>query len=168
MLESAPVTSHDLILNATTLMLNADAVDPRLKDDEFAMVLPQKDDLAMMLPHFSEMPTKTLDRCFNVWRAHEKCDALDGVIDGVSIAPAETAVGPREALYLPAGWAHEVRSFNEGSGHMAINYWFRPPTADSFEFPYGRSSDLWSTRQLLCHGKRSSHVPASERSDELR
>ena len=37
MLESAPVTSHDLILNATTLMLNADAVDPRLKDDEFAV-----------------------------------------------------------------------------------------------------------------------------------
>lgn len=46
-----------------------------------------------------------------------------------------------EMLYLPASWWHEVTSFSstsdEGNGiHMAFNYWFYPPTSESFEEPY--------------------------------
>jgi hypothetical protein len=52
---------------------------------------------------------------------------------------------PGDALYLPAGWFHEVTSCSppdlaapaaappvaSGPGHMAINYWFHPPSADA-------------------------------------
>ncbi|CAL1697477.1 unnamed protein product [Somion occarium] len=43
-----------------------------------------------------------------------------------------------EMLYLPASWWHEVTSSSgNGNGiHMAFNYWFYPPTGDSFKQPY--------------------------------
>jgi hypothetical protein len=48
-----------------------------------------------------------------------------------------------DALFLPAGWWHEV--FSRGAGgshtHAALNYWFHPPDAPAFNQPY--CSDLW-------------------------
>lgn len=38
---------------------------------------------------------------------------------------------PGEMLYLPAGWFHEVTSFGQENAdpiHIALNYWFIPPT----------------------------------------
>ena len=55
-----------------------------------------------------------------------------------------------EMLFLPAGWFHEVISHavdgqSDGrkvAGHMAFNYWFHPPDADSFSCPY--ASPFWA------------------------
>ncbi|PWN33342.1 uncharacterized protein FA14DRAFT_179996 [Meira miltonrushii] len=49
--------------------------------------------------------------------------------------PWEIHLKPGQMLYLPASWYHEVTSYcdpNEKDGnnvHMALNYWFHPPTA---------------------------------------
>lgn len=41
---------------------------------------------------------------------------------------AAVELGPGDALYLPAGWFHEVTSRGEGGGaHLAVNWWFYPP-----------------------------------------
>jgi len=49
-------------------------------------------------------------------------------------------------LYLPAGWFHEVTSFNSStepdfSGHLAFNYWLSPPTTKDFGVPY--DNEYW-------------------------
>lgn len=56
-----------------------------------------------------------------------------------------------EMLYLPASYFHEVISFNretspgESSHHMAVNYWYYPPSSKgSFETPY--EDDFWAAR----------------------
>ena len=45
-----------------------------------------------------------------------------------------------DALWLPAGWWHEVASYGFGTGptagHLALNYWFHPPDANSLSAPY--------------------------------
>ena len=48
-----------------------------------------------------------------------------------------------QALYLPAGWFHEVFSSNDhnNNGHLALNYWFHPPDNPSIEAPY--KTDFW-------------------------
>lgn len=49
--------------------------------------------------------------------------------------PWEIHLKPGQMLYLPASWYHEVTSYcdpDEKDGnnvHMALNYWFHPPTA---------------------------------------
>lgn len=49
-------------------------------------------------------------------------------------------VGPGEALFLPAGWFHQVSSFggypsqgktHSTGQHIALNYWWKPPGWDS-------------------------------------
>ena len=53
-----------------------------------------------------------------------------------------------EMLYLPAGFFHEVISFNtsvDSNHHLAINYWYYPPTTThSFEEPY--EDNYWEAR----------------------
>ena len=48
-----------------------------------------------------------------------------------------------QALYLPAGWFHEVTSSSDQDEglHMAFNYWMCPPTEPSFDRPY--ADDYW-------------------------
>jgi len=53
-----------------------------------------------------------------------------------------------EMLYLPAGWFHEVTSFNDNSradpefsGHLAFNYWLSPPVTKDFGAPY--DNEYW-------------------------
>lgn len=49
--------------------------------------------------------------------------------------PWEIHLRPGQMLYLPASWYHEVTSYcdpkekNGNNVHMALNYWFHPPTA---------------------------------------
>ena len=38
----------------------------------------------------------------------------------------EFTVNAGEALFLPAGWFHDVSSDDMGAGHVAFNYWFHP------------------------------------------
>ncbi|KZT66209.1 Clavaminate synthase-like protein [Daedalea quercina L-15889] len=49
-----------------------------------------------------------------------------------------------QMLYLPASWWHEVTSSSDGEAdvHMALNWWFYPPDADSFEEPYD-DGEVW-------------------------
>lgn len=63
-----------------------------------------------------------------------------------------------DMLYLPAGWFHEVTSFgdNDDNIHIAINYWFAPPNAHSFEAPYKDNywlSDFARTREAVSEWK---------------
>lgn len=63
-----------------------------------------------------------------------------------------------DMLYLPAGWFHEVSSFGgtdtseDNNIHVAVNYWFAPPTTASFEAPYRDAywiSDYARTKEAL-------------------
>lgn len=44
-------------------------------------------------------------------------------------AALEVTLSAGQALYLPAGWFHEVTSTGDDKTglHMALNYWFYPP-----------------------------------------
>jgi len=53
----------------------------------------------------------------------------------------DVVVKAGEALYLPAGWFHDVSSDDSGQGHVAFNYWFHPP-------PLGEST-IRSARHTL-------------------
>lgn len=50
-----------------------------------------------------------------------------------------------EMLYLPASWWHEVTSTSttDSDIHMAFNYWFYPPTSQSYQEPY-EDKMVWS------------------------
>ena len=53
--------------------------------------------------------------------------------------PCTVTVSAGEMLYLPAGWFHEVTSFSapdNGGPHVALNFWFYPPTRNAPEKPY--------------------------------
>jgi len=71
---------------------------------------------------------------------------------------AEFVLGPGDALYLPCGWWHEVRS--GGGVHCAFNYWFHPPDFrapfhDPYRSPFWR--DDWQRRSQddpLLRGRR--------------
>lgn len=54
----------------------------------------------------------------------------------------EVWLKPGDMLYLPAGWFHEVTSFGatNGSQHVALNWWFVPPTGQRCQ-PY--EDDYW-------------------------
>jgi len=43
----------------------------------------------------------------------------------------EVTLEAGDSLYLPSGWAHEVISStdDQGSPHVALNYWFHPPSS---------------------------------------
>jgi hypothetical protein len=50
-----------------------------------------------------------------------------------------------DALYIPAGWWHEVSSRGADTPdftHLAVNWWYHPPDTADFDAPY--SSDIWS------------------------
>ncbi|KZT05153.1 Clavaminate synthase-like protein [Laetiporus sulphureus 93-53] len=95
---------------------------------------------------FSRIPTAYLHRQLNLpTTAVPPGDtAPSDFPDLVKAAPpyiVELKAG--EMLYLPASWWHEVTSFSAGEGegeggdvHMAFNYWFYPPDAETFEEPY--------------------------------
>ena len=59
-----------------------------------------------------------------------------------------------EALYLPAGWFHEVTS--SGGAHAALNYWFHPPTEDAFDAPYGMRQEAWESDWAAWEALRAS------------
>lgn len=55
---------------------------------------------------------------------------------------------PGEMLYLPTGWFHEVTSFGDDSPknsdvHVAVNYWFVPPTGNKIDNAYDHEDGYW-------------------------
>ena len=67
---------------------------------------------------------------------------------------AEAELRAGEALYLPAGWFHEVTS--SGGAHAALNYWFHPPTEDAFDAPYGMRQEAWESDWAAWEALRAS------------
>lgn len=66
-----------------------------------------------------------------------------------------------EMLFLPTGWFHEVTSFSSTTSnadpspmntnyHMALNYWFHPPSNATFQQPY--EDEYWSSRWSVVNG----------------
>ncbi|KAJ3104304.1 DnaJ sub C member 7 [Phlyctochytrium planicorne] len=56
-----------------------------------------------------------------------------------------------EMLYLPASWFHEVHSYpstepESPSIHLALNYWFHPPSTPDYELPY--EDMFWESRWM--------------------
>ena len=54
-----------------------------------------------------------------------------------------------DIFYLPAGYFHEVISYNNSQdcGHLAVNYWYHPPTENIFSDPY--PDKYWAQRAKL-------------------
>ncbi|KAI9209803.1 cupin-like domain-containing protein [Polychytrium aggregatum] len=82
-----------------------------------------------------------------------------------------------DALYLPAGWFHEVTSFGQGtasegsSTHMAFNYWMHPPTeAGTFEQPYddGYWKDRWLETAAIIEARRQEIMRLSSKKPKPR
>jgi hypothetical protein len=77
-----------------------------------------------------------------------------------SLSRATVTVTPGRILYLPAGWFHEVRSQGVAQGgHLAVNYWFHPPSGSAFDSPY--ADGYWahkynSRRPEVQHGSKRS------------
>nr|KAJ3420979.1 DnaJ sub C member 7 [Polyrhizophydium stewartii] len=94
-------------------------------------------------PSFSRVPVADLDA---VAAGRRPSQAFTKIADATMVT-LQLSAG--EALYLPAGWFHEVRSFGAGSKaaagvrvgalanhHLALNFWLVPPTTADFEQPY--------------------------------
>lgn len=71
-------------------------------------------------------------------------------------AAVECTVEAGQALYLPAGWFHEVTSYatQESRIHLALNFWYHPPdnlkTAEAaLQQPYRCA---WRGRLRACGG----------------
>ena len=74
--------------------------------------------------------------------------ALSPLVDDSPPSFCATREAPEDAIsvtlqagdifYLPAGYFHEVISYNDNYevGHLAVNYWYHPPTEPSFSNPY--------------------------------
>ncbi|KAK7684585.1 hypothetical protein QCA50_012165 [Cerrena zonata] len=66
-------------------------------------------------------------------------DEIGKRIPGNDLNKLQVWLKPGEQLYLPTGWFHEVSSFAQNElnpTHIAINYWFIPPTEFFFHTPY--------------------------------
>lgn len=70
----------------------------------------------------------------------------------------EVWLEPGEMLYLPCGWFHEVSSFaTEKPGHVALNWWFVPPTKSDASDPYPDSywaQDFAKTAAAIEHKRK--------------
>jgi hypothetical protein len=54
-----------------------------------------------------------------------------------------------DLLYLPASWFHEVTSYSSPEEvHMALNFWFHPPTTTDFKQPY--EDPYWASQWKQC------------------
>ncbi|KAI8901783.1 cupin-like domain-containing protein [Globomyces pollinis-pini] len=85
-------------------------------------------------PSFSQIPISVLD-------GKEKSTKYPNFENST---PIKINLLPGQILYLPAGWFHEVKSFGsdvKSQTHVALNYWFAPPTTDDPENPY--QDDFW-------------------------
>lgn len=92
-------------------------------------------------PSFSRIPTAVLHKQLELpTTAISPPDSTP--VDFPNLAKASppyvVELSAGQMLYLPASWWHEVTSSSDGEAdvHMALNWWFYPPDADSFEEPY--------------------------------
>ena len=100
--------------------------------------------------NFSQIPVNALhDKSKKTQQRIAKEFPLYSEVQGQQV---QCEVKQGEMLYLPASWFHEVTSYGaqEGTGHMAFNYWVHPPDGSSFEHPYADPfwQEEWTSRWL--------------------
>jgi hypothetical protein len=87
-------------------------------------------------------------------------------------SPIEIHLKAGQMLYLPASWYHEVTSYSdpeEPSGlHMALNYWFHPPTAIRRHTPLAPVQTRGGSRYKAPHADFSQPYLNGEVWDEIR
>lgn len=102
-------------------------------------------------PSFSAVPPAVvhLDKITDK-KLRESIDRASGtkwpLFRGANRLTAE--LRPGEMLYLPTGWFHEVTSFggeepNASDVHIAVNYWFTPPTGKTIDSVYDQGDKYW-------------------------
>lgn len=74
----------------------------------------------------------------------------------LQLQKAEVWLEPGDMLYLPCGWFHEVTSFDSDQSplHIALNYWFAPPTEPEWSLPYPDAywaNDFQITTDAIAH-----------------
>lgn len=120
-------------------------------------------------PSFSRIPTAFL---------HKQLDLPTTAIAPPDSTPADfpdlakarspyvVELSAGQMLYLPASWWHEVTSSSDGEAdvHMALNWWFYPPDADSFEEPY-KDKAIWE--HLRQNARKAPKQEMSDKADAV-
>ncbi|KNC54851.1 JmjC domain-containing protein 4 [Thecamonas trahens ATCC 50062] len=99
--------------------------------------------------HFSRIPTPAVHA-----RHGPKPWPLvaDAPLFDASLPHAVAELSAGDVLYLPAGWFHEVTSFSDKPRaiHMAVNYWFHPPSMGArADAPY--ATEYWPSMFADAH-----------------
>lgn len=151
--ENAPSWSHiredgAMVREVARWQLAHKDVDPDTKEELLTIINKQEskfDHQPTNPPSFSHIPPVLLH--LDELNAHERLELIEfsnthfpGFLD----TPRLTVwLKPGEMLYLPTGWFHEVSSFgcdtvaeNKDNVHIALNYWFIPPSGDSLSSVY--------------------------------
>ena len=107
------------------------------------------------------------------------CGSVQALVEDPSTSIIDVAqkirvceVRAGEMLYLPAGWYHEVLSFNDEGGedggdyHMALNYWLHPPcTGPQYTKARPYPDSFWADRlEILAKRLPALDKPSTSRS----
>ncbi len=163
--ENAPTWSHvredgAMVREVAKWQLDHKDVDPEAKKQLLTIINKQEskfDHKPINPPSFSHIPPVLLH--LDELSALERLELINfsnrhfpGFLD----TPRLTVwLKPGEMLYLPTGWFHEVSSFgsdtvaeNKDNVHIALNYWFIPPSGDSLSSVYQDS--YWHDDFVKC------------------
>lgn len=151
--ENAPTWSHvredgAMVREVAKWQLCHTDVDPDTKKELLTIINKQEsifDHKPINPPSFSRIPPVLLH--LDELSAHERLELIqfsNTHFPGFLDTPRLTVwLKPGEMLYLPTGWFHEVSSFgsdnvaeNKDNVHIALNYWFIPPSGDSLSSVY--------------------------------
>lgn len=151
--ESAPTWSHvredgAMVHEVAKWQLDHKDVDPEARKELLTIINKQEsefDHKPINPPSFSHIPPVLLH--LDELNAHERLELIkfsNTHFPGFLDTPRLTVwLKPGEMLYLPTGWFHEVSSFgsstvaeNKDNVHIALNYWFIPPSGDSLSSVY--------------------------------
>ena len=151
--EKAPTWSHvredgAMVHEIAKWKLSHNDVDPEAKKELLTIINKQEskfDHKPTNPPSFSHIPPVLLH--LDELDAHERLELIEfsnthfpGFLDTPRLS---VWLKPGEMLYLPTGWFHEVSSFgsdtvveNKDNVHIALNYWFIPPSGNSLSRVY--------------------------------
>lgn len=117
----------------------ASRLESATSDDEIERLLDQALDVERADAKDSQKAEKAPPENFSTLSRHN--DARPGVPEKLKSAPSSeiTQLRDGDAIYIPAGWWHEVSS--QRGIHAAYNVWTHPPDTADFFAPY--SSRFW-------------------------
>lgn len=125
---SASNSEHESASKLVPAAADVPAQECRLDPPSFLTVPP----LFAHLDELSKDPA-TLQRLENYANVH-----FPGFLQ---LQKTEVWLYPGEMLYIPCGWFHEVTSYASGGAHVALNWWFVPPSGTTPDAAY--ADDYW-------------------------